>query len=103
MTRYSRRSSGLLVPRHVDLGPPRVVHCMRERYHVYIGRPSVLGNPFVIGRDGTREECVELFERRLREDKRLLAIVRQLRGLVLGCFCAPRACHGDVCVRIANE
>jgi Domain of unknown function (DUF4326) len=23
---------------------------------VYIGRPSILGNPFKIGKDGTREE-----------------------------------------------
>ena len=36
----------------------RVVHCRRERYDVYVGRPSPWGNPFVIGRDGTREEVV---------------------------------------------
>jgi len=36
----------------------RVVHCRRERYDVYVGRPSPWGNPFVIGRDGTREEVI---------------------------------------------
>lgn len=31
----------------------RVVHCKKERYDVYIGRPSKWGNPFEIGRDGS--------------------------------------------------
>ncbi len=38
--------------------PTRVVHCKRERYDVYIGRPGPWGNPFVIGRDGTREQVI---------------------------------------------
>jgi hypothetical protein len=25
------------------------------------------------------------------------------RGKVLGCWCAPKACHGDVLARIADE
>ena len=29
----------------------------------YIGRPSLWGNPFVIGKDGTRAEVVEKYER----------------------------------------
>ncbi len=37
---------------------PRVVHCKREPYDVYVGRPSKWGNPFREGRDGTREEVV---------------------------------------------
>jgi len=32
---------------------PRVVHCKRAVYDVYVGRPSKWGNPFTIGRDGT--------------------------------------------------
>jgi hypothetical protein len=35
-----------------------VVHCKREPYDVYIGRPSKWGNPFQIGRDGTRDEVI---------------------------------------------
>ncbi|MGA9172340.1 MAG: DUF4326 domain-containing protein [Nitrososphaeraceae archaeon] len=33
----------------------KVVHCKKEKYDIYIGRPSRWGNPFVIGKDGTRE------------------------------------------------
>ncbi|HTZ62688.1 MAG TPA: DUF4326 domain-containing protein [Solirubrobacteraceae bacterium] len=102
MNANPKRPSGLLVPAHVRLGEPRAVHCRRERHHVYIGRPSKWGNPFVVGRDGARGECVELYEQWLRENAELMAALPELRGLVLGCWCAPRACHGDVLVRLAN-
>jgi hypothetical protein len=38
----------------------------------------------------------------LRENAALFAALDELRGLVLGCWCAPRACHGDVLARLAN-
>ena len=102
MNRYSRRSNGLLVPAHVELGAPRAVHCKRERHHAYIGRPSKWGNPFVVGQHGGRGECIALYERWLLENEALMVAPYELRGLVLGCWCAPRACHGDVLVRLAN-
>jgi hypothetical protein len=40
----------------------KVVHCKKERFDIYIGRPSVFGNPFQIGKDGTREEVIEKFK-----------------------------------------
>mgnify|MGYP001175620163 CR=1 FL=1 len=69
--------------------------------------PSKWGNRFVVGVHGARGECVALHERELRERARreydaLMAELNELRGLVLGCWCAPRACHGDVLVRLAN-
>jgi hypothetical protein len=30
----------------------KVVHCKKEKYDIYIGRPSKWGNPFVISKDG---------------------------------------------------
>ncbi len=102
MSRYTQRSSSLLVPTSVPLGPPRVVHCRRGRHHVYIGRPSRWGNPFVVGRQGARGECISLYEDWLRDNATLLAALDELRGLVLGCWCAPRPCHGDLLVRLAN-
>lgn len=70
---------------------------------VYIGRPSVWGNPFVVGQDGTRHEVVEKYEARLAillEDPEWVERLRELStaaGLI--CFCAPKRCHGDVLVR----
>jgi hypothetical protein len=97
MNKHSRRPSGLLVPAHVQLGKPRAVHCKRERHHVYVGRnpkslpPSKWGNPFVVGTHGARGECIALYEGWLRENAALFAALDELRGLVLGCWCAPRA------------
>lgn len=82
----------------------RVVHCKREPYDVYIGRPGPYGNEFVIGPDGTREEVIRKYEARARGDAAFVAKVkRELRGKVLGCWCAPLPCHGDVLAAIADE
>jgi hypothetical protein len=94
--------STLMVASEVDLGAPRAVHCKRDRHHVYIGRPSPWGNPFVLGRDGTREQVIERYEAWLLANEELMAALPQLRGKVLGCWCAPRGCHGDVLVALAN-
>lgn len=80
----------------------RVVHCKRSSYDVYIGRPSKWGNPFILGRDGTREQVNALYERWLMEQPELVAALDELRGKVLGCWCHPEACHGDVLWRLAN-
>lgn len=76
-----------------------------ERGAVYIGRPGVLGNPFVLKSEAQRAEVVAMyrayFEKRLKDPLFQNVLydleVRARKGdLVLGCFCAPRACHGDV-------
>lgn len=81
----------------------RVVNRARgDEYDVYIGRPSKWGNPFVIGRDGTRAEVIEKYEAWLLDQPDLLAALPELRGKRLGCFCAPLPCHGDVLARLAE-
>ncbi len=81
-----------------------VVHSRHEPYDVYIGRPGPWGNPFVIGKDGTRAEVIVKYERWIRARPYLMKRAqKELRGKVLGCWCAPQSCHGDVLVRIANE
>lgn len=89
------------------MGQGRVVNVRREQYDVYIGRPSEWGNPFVIGRDGTRAEVIAKYEawmrRRLTREPGLADAVRALRGKRLGCWCAPKPCHGDVPLRLAEE
>lgn len=70
---------------------------------VYIGRPSIWGNPFAIGRDGSRDEVIEKYRTLLTVRPDLIAKARtDLRGRDLVCFCAPQACHGDVLLEIAN-
>lgn len=69
---------------------------------VYIGRGGYWGNPFKVGRDGTREEVIEKF-REYGEEKGLKTEAYKLRGKYLGCFCKPLACHGDVLAEWADE
>ena len=81
-----------------------VVHCKKEKFDIYIGRGTLWGNPFMIGVHGNRMEVIEKFRRYIMKDKLLLKRCKEeLKGKVLGCHCAPRACHGEVLAEIANE
>lgn len=69
-----------------------------------VHRPTKWGNPFVVGRDGTRDEVIARHAAWLRqwmpalvEDAR-----RELPGKVLGCYCAPLPCHAETWAAIAN-
>jgi hypothetical protein len=42
------------------------------------------------------------YEAWLFEQPELVAALAELAGKTLGCWCAPRACHGDVLARLAN-
>lgn len=81
----------------------KVVHCKKETYDVYIGRPSKWGNPFVIGKDGDRKAVIESYRKWLIAQPKLMEEVIELKGKVLGCWCAPQACHGDVLAYYANK
>lgn len=70
---------------------------------VYIGRPSKWGNPFVVGKHGTREQVLVKYEHWVRGQPELMAALGELRGRKLACWCTPLACHGDVLVRLVNE
>jgi Domain of unknown function (DUF4326) len=74
---------------------------------IYIGRPSALGNPFVIGTDGSRAQVIAKYRQWLREQwrthgparqelERLVQRYQRTGQLTLLCWCAPHACHGDV-------
>ena len=80
-----------------------VVHCKRAPHDVYVGRPSKWGNPFEIGKDGTREEVIAKYEAHLLATPALMDALPELRGKTLGCWCAPRACHADILTRLANR
>ena len=78
----------------------RVVHCKKEPYDVYIGRPSKWGNPFTIGKDGTREEVIQKYSEWAKTQDLPL---HEIRGKALGCWCAPNACHGDVLIKLVED
>lgn len=82
-----------------------VVHCKKEKYDVYIGRGngSIWGNPFSIGKDGTREEVIQKYMDYLLTRPDLIDKISTLKGKVLGCWCSPLPCHGDILAHLANK
>jgi hypothetical protein len=68
----------------------------------YVGRPSKWGNPFVIGRDGTRDEVISKYRAYLMLNQPLFDKLGELRGKDLICWCAPEPCHADVLLELAN-
>jgi len=72
-------------------------------HDVYIGRGSRWGNPFKIGVDGTREDVIEKYRVWILSQPPLLNEISVLRGKVLGCWCKPKACHGDVLVELLEK
>jgi hypothetical protein len=83
----------------------KVVHCKREKFDYYIGRPSPFGNPYVIGKHGTREEVIKKYEEWIRygDGKHLLSRLHELDGLILGCWCHNVPCHGHVLIKLVEE
>jgi hypothetical protein len=73
----------------------------------YVGRfQGVLGNPYLPGRDGTRDVVIRKYrawlwqEIQARESsavyRKLCELVRVQEDLVLLCHCAPARCHAEV-------
>jgi len=89
----------------------KVVHCKRENFDVYIGRPSKWGNPFS-HKKGTqakflvssREEAIAEFRKWITEGEgmHLLEDLHELKDKTLGCWCKPLSCHGDVLSELAD-
>jgi hypothetical protein len=73
---------------------------VNEPHDVYIGRPSIWGNPFKIGPDGTREEVIAKYWAWIQTKPQLMRRLSRLRGKTLGCYCKPLPCHGDVLVEL---
>ena len=82
---------------------------VHNKYHntapagaVYIGRPTIWGNPYSVD-DYGREKAVKLYCHWIQSHPVLVEQAkRQLAGKDLVCFCAPKLCHGDVLMAIAN-
>ena len=85
---------------------PRVYNTRTETYPrdaVYVGRPSKWGNPIRLDHEANRDAVLRQYEAWLQGQPALVAAMRrELRGRDLVCWCAPKACHADVILRIAN-
>jgi len=90
----------------------KVVHCKKESYDVYIGRPSKWGNPYS-HKEGTtaeykvtsRDKAIDSYRHYILygAGQHLLKDLHELEGKVLGCWCKPKRCHGDILIQIIEE
>jgi hypothetical protein len=95
-----------------------VVHIQRssgvivQDCDIYIGRAwnsggwklkaSKWANPFTVKKYGL-DLALEKYESYIRSNKELMADLPSLRGKVLGCWCKPNRCHGDILIKLLNE
>jgi len=89
-----------------------VVNLRHDEFDVYIGRggygrKGYFGNPFIVGRDGDREEVLKKYKMyfyfMVRTDHEFKKRLLKLKGKRLGCFCKPEACHGDIIAKWVNK
>ena len=87
--------------------PPRVWnkhHPNIPHGSVYVGRPTKWGNPFIMSKEADRTHVVEQYKAWIQSQPELQRqAIRELRGRHLVCWCAPKPCHADVLLKIANE
>lgn len=89
-----------------------VVHFKRGSFDVYVGRPTKWGNPYS-HKEGTkaqfkvdtREEAIAAYRMWITQGDgmHLLADLHELKGKILGCWCAPKPCHADVLAELAKD
>ncbi len=83
--------------------------------HLYIGRDvkyvqgareSKWHNPFTLAKNATEKQKTEAlasFREHIRITPSLWDNLEDLEGKVLGCWCAPRKCHGHVLLELLAE
>jgi len=88
-----------------EIKPTKVVNLKHEDYDVYIGRGSKWGCPYTVIKDrptlakeivNSKEEALSKYKEYVLNSPELMESLDELDGKVLGCFCKPELCHGDV-------
>lgn len=84
---------------------------LKDPNHIYIGRNMALyvkgathskwANKYSVKKYG-RDRCLELYKEYVLQNKKLMDSLNELEGKVLGCWCSPERCHGDILVELIN-
>jgi len=82
--------------------PTTIVNINHDKYDVLITRETKWGNPFRVGKDGTREEVIEKYRKWIVTQPLLIADLQLLQDKTLGCVCKPNSCHGDILIELIN-
>lgn len=90
-------------------------------YDIYIGRPSIWGNPFSSKKhtstkfkSSSLKNCLKMYKQHILNDKNLLNNLHKLKGKTLGCWCVEKnwkrknniseyLCHGEILLDLIDE
>ena len=102
--KYKNLKEWMEDPDNIYIGRKGVVFIDKKRFPE---NNSIFANPFKIGKNGTREDVIEQYETYIRNKIESNEYFKQelcnLEGKVLGCWCHPEQCHGDVLLRLIDE
>lgn len=98
---YSTLYDWMENPNNEYIGRGGVVFINKERFPK---KASQWANPFAVKIYG-RDKCLELYEEHIRNKikKEGIEDLKKLKNKVLGCWCKPEKCHGDILLKILNE
>lgn len=82
--------------------------------YIYIGRPSKYGSPFssknkniadfqVDNKSESMLKCEEFFNQNPQIIDDLIQELKEKNFFKLGCFCAPKPCHGDILIELIEK
>lgn len=94
-----------------ELGYSSFEDWIKNKNHIYIGRnmdfyvkgtkASKWQNPFNL-KNYPLEKSLELYEQNIRNSE-LWNELLELDGKILGCWCKPNKCHGDILIKLIEE
>jgi hypothetical protein len=82
---------------------------------IYVGRPTKWGNPFshfngtlAMYRTNSLKESIDQYKIWIdnileKDPSALQRLQKELKGKDLVCWCAPKACHADYLLYLANQ
>lgn len=88
---------------NVYIGRQGVVFVDNKRYPT---ESSIWANPFKINKNTTRDECIKQYEIYIRnkiKKENLVSELLKLKNKILGCWCKPEPCHGDILLKLIQE
>ena len=87
-------------------------HWLETDNHIYIGRnlsfyvkgakKSKWANPFSVKKYG-RKECLQKYKVYILNNEELMSQLHELNGKILGCWCHPEPCHGDILTELLRR
>ena len=110
---YLNLKEWTLHPNHEYIGDLNAVNIYNEDTREFDSFPTqhtnIFINPFKVGKDNlkTRQDVVikykEYITSEIQKDNKIIDELLKLKNKVLGCWCYPDHCHGDILLELINH